>query len=107
MQRIGERWLETYGDAVDKNAVISFSGMSFVLSGMEALGDEHRIHIEEAIAARGGVVRKNVSGKTDYLVVDPKWAGESKVKAAIEQRAKGSSIKIILGTDLIKAIHAP
>lgn len=104
MRENGERWMRTYGSAVEKHPVISFYGKSFVLSGMEALGDEHEIDIEEAITEKGGVVRKSVSGKTDYLIVDPQWAGESKVKEAIGQQKKGSSVKIILGTDFMAVL---
>ena len=102
---MGKQWLSDYGEHLEKEPIIMFSGKSFVLSGMDVLGDEHEISVEEEIVSRGGVVRKDVSGKTDYLVVDPAWAGESKVKKAIEQKKKGKPVKIILGTDLIAEIQ--
>lgn len=104
IQENEEQWMRAYGHAVEKHPTISFCGKAFVLSGMEALGDEYEIDIANAIAGKGGVVRKSVSGKTDYLIVDPRWAGESKVKEAIEQQKKGSSVKIILGTDFMAVI---
>ena len=105
MGEMRKQWLSDYGAYLEKSPLIVFSGKSFVLSGMDMLGDEHGISIEEEIASRGGVVRKDVSGKTDYLVVDPEWAGESKIKKAIEQQKKGKPVKIILGTDLIAEIQ--
>lgn len=107
MQGIGEQWMKKHGSCIEQGSQITFVGKTFVLSGMEALGDEYEISVEEEITTRGGVVRKSVSGKTDYLVVDPRWAGESKVKNAREQREKGKPIKIILGTDFIAAIQMP
>lgn len=105
IEEMGKQWLSDYGEHLEKEPIIMFSGKSFVLSGMDVLGDEHEISVEEEIVSRGGVVRKDVSGKTDYLVVDPAWAGESKVKKAIEQKKKGKPVKIILGTDLIAEIQ--
>ena len=107
MQGIGEEWIRKHGSCIEQEPQITFSGKTFVLSGMEALGDEYEISVEEEITTRGGVVRKSVSGKTDYLVVDPRWAGESKVKNAREQQEKGKPVKIILGTDFIAAIQMP
>lgn len=100
-----KQWLSNYGGYLQESPIITFSGKTFVLSGMDMLGDEHEISIEEEIVSRGGVVRKDVSGKTDYLIVDPAWSGESKVKKAIEQQKKGKPVKIILGTKLIEAIR--
>lgn len=107
VQKLEEDWIRAYGSVIVENPRIIFEGKSFVLSGMSALSGEYQISIEEEIVSRGGVVRKSVSGKTDYLVVDPRLAGESKVKNAIEQQNKGKPVKVILGTDLIAAIQLP
>lgn len=100
-----EQWMEKFGTYLEKSPDIRFEGCSFVLSGMEAIGDELEISIEDEITSRGGVVRKSISGKTNYLVVDPSWSGESKAKAAIEQQAKGKPVKIVLGLELIAAFN--
>ena len=100
-----EYFLSEYGSAFDRSPVITFAGQTFVFSGTDALGDEHGIDLEEEVLARGGIIRASVSGKTNYLVVDPRWSGESKIKIAIAQQEKGKPVKVILGTDLIAALH--
>lgn len=104
MNKVGEQWLDVYGRFVTKNPSISFSGKTFVLSGVEALEDEYQLSLENEITSRGGFVRKSISGKTDYLVVDPCWSGESKIKTAIEQMLKGKPISVIDSRDLIEFI---
>lgn len=106
MEMSPDEWMDSYGSFIARDIKIQFSGKAFVLSGSEALGDQHGISLEDEIQERGGIVRSKVSGKTDYLVVNPGWAGEAKVKAAIEQQSKGKPVKIILGEDLIAAMHS-
>lgn len=102
MNQIGEQWLQFYGRYITRNPSVIFFGKTFVLSGLEALGDEYELSIENEINQRGGIIRKSISGKTDYLVVDPRWSGESKIKAAVEQISKGKAITVIDGRDLIQ-----
>lgn len=96
-ERNREEWLKDYGHAVEKNPEIQFDGKRFVFSGVDS--DE----IINAVLKRGGQKRSSVSGITDYLVVDPRYCGESNTDNAIEQQKKGKPVKIILLDDL-KAI---
>lgn len=91
-----QQWLEQSGQYLEKNVEIKIAGSTFVLSGI------HDEDFENAVVNAGGVIRKKVSGKTDYLVVDPAHAGESKVAHAIEQREKGKMIHIV-HVDLLRA----
>ena len=55
----------------------------------------------------GGVMRKNVSGKTDYLVINEKALERgmsSKCKGALEQIDKGKNITIITVSNLLKVL---
>lgn len=104
LARSENEWMTKYGQYVDNDVDVEPTDKIFVLSGMEALSDSIKGGIENAIIKKGGQLRSNVSGKTDYLVVDPAWSGESKVKEAIKQREKGKKIRIILGTTLLTAL---
>lgn len=54
---------------------IEFEGRSFVLTGVFYCGN--RFRCEEAVTDRGGIVRRSVSGGTNYLIVggisNPQW----------------------------------
>lgn len=97
-------WMSKYGASITANPTIIFSGKTFVLSGISG---EIIIDVEKNITERGGVIRQKVSGKTDYVVVDPQWAGESKTKNALEQQEKGTSVIIALVQDLLAAFNTP
>jgi hypothetical protein len=97
-------WMEKYGPSLDRESPVEFEGKSFVLAGLKLLEEEHGLNMAEEITARGGVIRTDVSGRTDYLVVDPRWGHESKLRAAMVQRAKGKEVKLILGSDLLRAL---
>ena len=94
--------MEKYGPHLDREPV-EFENKSFVLAGLRLLEEEFGVDFTAEIANRGGVVRTDVSGRTDYLVADPRWGHESKLRAALVQRAKGKNVRIVLGTDLLKA----
>jgi len=96
-------WLEKYGPVLDREP-IDFPQKSFVLAGLRLLEEETGVNFVQAITDRGGVVRTDVSGRTDYLITDPRWGHESKLRAALVQRAKGKPIHIVLGTDLLTAL---
>ena len=86
---------------MEKDPRIVINGSKFVFTGI--LVDDWEAVLEK-LSAMGGVERSAVSGKTDYLVVDPRGFGESKVKAALEQRAKGKPVRIVLVDDFLKAL---
>lgn len=96
-----EKWENTYSQYQEKDPRIVINGSKFVFTGI--LVDNWDAVLEK-MAAMGGIERTAVSGKTDYLVVDPRGFGESKVKAALEQRAKGKPVKIVLVEDFLKAL---
>lgn len=97
-------WIKRYGNHVESKPKIQFSGKLFVFSGIDWHGAEKDNPIVQAVINKGGQYRSKVSGITDYLVVDPRYCGESKTQAALEQQSKGKSIKIILLDDLNRAL---
>ena len=100
-RRRAEEWKDKYDRYVEKSPRIVINGSKFVFTGI--LVDDWDAVLEK-LSAMGGVERGAVSGKTDYLVVDPRGFGESKVKAALEQQAKGKNVKIVLVDDFLKAL---
>ena len=51
------------------------------------------------------MIRSAVSGKTDYLVVNPSETYQTReMEKALEQRAKGKNVQIILPEDLENAL---
>ena len=106
---MSKKYLASYGKYFEKKPKIDFSGKKFVFSGMGSriyvLGDD--TDYTKLIEDRGGFTRKSVSGVTDYLVVDPAGAGESKISKAIENQQNGKPTKIILMEDLRMALGLP
>ena len=101
-----EKWLGKYGRYIETNPAITIDGKKFVFSGLggNLVGKDDPI-IQKVIE-KGGQYRKSVSGLTDYLVVNPADAGQSKIVAAIGQQQKGKGIKIIFLKDLEKALQS-
>ena len=99
-QRAAE-WMEKYGQYLEKDPRIVIHGSKFVFSGVM---EDNWPDILQKLMDKGGVERGAVSGKTDYLVVDPRGFGESKVKEALAQRVKGKPVKIVLLEDFLKAL---
>ena len=97
-----KEWNNKYGNMIEKSPRISFSGKRFVFSGLT--GREDWPEILEKLAAKGGVFRSAVSGKTDYLVVDPDDLGESKLRAVKEQKVKGHTVTVVSADDFLNAI---
>lgn len=101
-QEAAASWLKTYEKVLSRGERIQIWGKTFVFAGVE--GSERGQEILEKLAAMGGIHRTGVSGKTDYLVCDPRRAGDSKVRSAVEQQKKGKNVKIVLAEELIKAL---
>ncbi len=96
-------WLARHSKDLSKNVRIAFSNKAFVFVGVDHR--EEWLDILQAVVSRGGLQRTAVSGKTDYLVCDPVYAGDSQVKRALEQRLKGKNVQIILLAELLSALH--
>ena len=99
-----EEWMQYYGKNIDHNPIINFDGSLFVFTGFGHRSEKEDPIVQKVIE-KGGQYRSKVSGLTNYLVVDPRNAGETKVEAAIEQREKGKNIQIVLLEDLEKALE--
>ncbi|NLC25081.1 MAG: hypothetical protein GX777_00430, partial [Fastidiosipila sp.] len=91
-----ELWLEEFGSYVEVAPQIEFEGKLFVFTGLTKSHDAAK-----EVLVKGGEYRSSISGKTDYLIVNPENAGKTKISEAIEQKKKGSSIKVIVLEDLI------
>lgn len=100
-------WLEEYDSHIDRDAVIEFPGKKFVFTGLSGWLSKVRedLNVIEEIQARGGLNRSTVSGQTDYLVVNPEGAGHGKVQKALEMKARGKGLKIVLLEDLKKSLY--
>ena len=98
----GEEWKQKYDKDILKHPSISFGGKAFVFAGVT--GRDEWLEVLEKLTEKGGIHRTAVSGKTDYLVCYPEYAGDSQVMKAKEQKIKGKNVKIILYEDLLKAL---
>ena len=94
-----EEWLQEYGKYAEKDPDIDFNGKLFVFTGLlqESTKDNPLV---QRVIEKGGQYRSRISGLTDYLIVDPRGAGYSKIDAVFEQQKKGKKIKVILLEDL-------
>ena len=97
-------WLKAHEKDLNRGARIIFSGKKFVFDGSPD-GDQW-LEILEKLTAKGGVHRAAVSGQTDYLVCDPRRAGDAKIRNIKEQRVKGrcKDTKIVLAEDFYRAL---
>lgn len=102
-------WLKQYGEYLDSGSPITYEGKLFVFTGIEEgySGERAEHALVQAVLDRGALYRSSVSGKTDYLIVNPAFAGHSKIKKAIEMKAKGRPIQVILQEELIKDLEPP
>lgn len=91
--------------------VVEFYGCTFVLTGVFALGT--RSEIRAGIEHRGGVVDRDPTEGTDYVVVgampNPRWKHGSygnRIERAIQLRDGGrSTLAIITEAHLVEAIQ--
>ena len=80
----------------DPVSPVKLTGSAFVLTGEFEHMDNDRDAIKAKIQAKGGRCTQSISGKTDYLVIGGLGGfGDRKLDQVREQRAKGSTIKII------------
>jgi len=101
-------WMDQYSDYISRRPDIQFKDRLFVFSGLRLECSDEKSHpLVQKVIELGGQYRKGVSGKTDYLVISPEYAGEYKIKSAIEQIKKGGKIQIIHIDQLTEAILQP
>lgn len=103
-----EEWMNTYDDILEKDPDIQIEGKTFVTSGVYSLSkdywDQGLFDLDKIIEEKGGKVRQKISGVTDYLIVDPSEAGESKSKTVREKKSQGKPIKLVLIQDMERAL---
>lgn len=100
-----EQWMRKYEKYLEDDPVINFNGSIFVFSGLGGHWAEKDHPTVQKVIEKGGQYRSKVSGLTNYLVVNPGYAGQSKIVAVMEQLQKGKNIKVILLEDLEKALE--
>lgn len=96
------RWMEQFGSHVTRGVNISFRGKPCVVTGAERRPDWPEI--ERALLNSGAIIRSAVSGKTDYLICDPKRTLARKSNDAVKQMNAGKPVKIILIDDVIASL---
>ena len=103
-RKAAEDWLKAHEKDLNRGVKIAFSGKIFVFDG--APDGDKWLEILEKLTAKGGIHRAAVSGQTDYLVCDPRRAGDAKIRNIKEQRTKGrcKDTKIVLAEDFYRAL---
>lgn len=104
-EEAAEEWMRKYEKYLEDDPVINFNGSIFVFSGLAGHWAEKDHPTVQKVIEKGGQYRSKVSGLTNYLVVNPGYAGQSKIVAVMEQLQKGKNIKVILLEDLEKALE--
>lgn len=97
--------MRKYEKYLEDDPVINFNGSIFVFSGLAGHWAEKDHPTVQKVIEKGGQYRSKVSGLTNYLVVNPGYAGQSKIVAVMEQLQKGKNVKVILLEDLEKALE--
>ena len=99
-----EDWLIKYGQYLARDIILPFDGKKFVFDGVPI--ENNGYSILELLNQKNGLVRKTVSGQTDYLVCDPRHAGNSQITRLLEKRATGQAdqAKIVLIGDFFNAL---
>ena len=87
---------------LDTDANVIFAGKHFVLSGFRYTVYENGVIAE--IEKRGGIVHSSMVKMADYLVVNLRNPGVSKIKKALEWRQKGATNLIVSDYQLWQAI---
>jgi hypothetical protein len=95
-------WLGKYEQYLTRNPEISFENSVFVFNGFSQ--NERDIGLITKAIDKGGIKASGVTGKTDYLVVNPLRAGETQITKALNILQKGGKIKIILKSDFEKLL---
>lgn len=104
-EEAAEEWMRKYEKYLEDDPVINFNGSIFVFSGLAGHWAEKDHPTVQKVIEKGGQYRSKVSSLTNYLVVNPGYAGQSKIVAVMEQLQKGKNIKVVLLEDLEKALE--
>ena len=94
-----KNWIESYGKNIDHIQFIDFKDKTVVLSGCYEL-------LQDFMKQNSITVRGAVSGKTDYLIVEPGLSGYGKVLKAATFKEKGSKIKVLLAKEVYELIKS-
>ena len=105
-----DEMLQLFNDFISPSADsvsnISIAGKAVCLTGNFKFGE--KADVEKLISEHGGIVRKSVSGKTDYLVVGSLGSVDwscgnygTKIKKAKEIQLSGGKVKIISEEDFL------
>ena len=97
----GEEWWNEFEPFIEVDPDIYFNGTVFAFSGLR---NDRDTPVIQKVIDKGGQYRKGVSGKTNYLVVNPEVPSRSMIEAAIEQQQKRDNIKIVLLEDVKMAL---
>ena len=73
-----EQWMRKYEKYLEDDPVIDFNGSIFVFSGLAGHWAEKEHPTVQKVIEKGGQYRSKVSGLTNYLVVNPGYAGQSR-----------------------------
>lgn len=88
-----KKWLELYGHEIDELDFIELDGKSVVISG------DYSVY--GLLSGTGVVTREKVSGKTDYLFVDPRQSNWGKIETVQKLRAQGNTnVKVVTSANL-------
>lgn len=98
-------WFNLYEDYVTRNPEIEFEGKAFVLTGVTRAQLKQHPVVQQMLQ-RGGLLRDNVTGKTDYLVAQPNIDLDSRTPKAIELMKSGKPVKIVLMADFLATLAA-
>lgn len=100
------QWMSKFGKYVEERPQIDFDGKNFVFSGLDwRMGENKKDHpVVQKVIEKGGQFRSEVSGRTDYFIVDPRHTG-NKVLSVVDQKNKGKTIRVILLDDLLKILN--
>ena len=97
-----------YEKYIDTNAEIEIAEKKFVFTGFGVLssGDLKSLPLVQEVEKKGGLIRKSISGVTDYLVVkNIANAGTTKLQDAVTQMNAGKPIRIITEESLKNALQ--
>ena len=94
-----------YEKYISRDTDVQFSGKKFVFTGFDDDGNKENMPLVQEVLAKGGLLRKSVSGVTDYLVIrDLPSAGSGKLRDAAANIDAGKPVRIITEETLRAAL---
>ena len=101
-QCIAEKRKRYEDNCVIVKAIPEFNGKTFVASGVDYSAEKK---IKSFLENNGAFLRSSVSGKTNYLIVSPELAGDTKYCAVLGQATKGHTVEVIFYDDFVKYMN--